>query len=95
MTELKDKMCACKTPACATAVTDEQTKWAQGMTKVSEAPKLSDEDTKKFSAVGQDFAKCLAEATKVAAPTTPEPLPSPADTGSGSAGSVGSAGSAK
>ncbi len=90
MTELKDKMCACKTPACATAVTEEQTKWAQSMAK-TEPQKLSEEETKKLAAVGQAFAKCLAEATKVAAPEPAPAAPAPVETGS--AGSSGSAGS--
>jgi hypothetical protein len=96
MGEFKDKMCACKTPACATDVTNEMTTWSQAMAKEhgDKAPAMSAEETKKFTAVSQELAKCSADAAKVAAPT-PEATPTPvAPEGAGSGSGLGSAGSA-
>jgi len=92
MAEFKDKMCACKTPACAQGVTDEETKWSQVMAKESgdKASKMSDEDTKKLTDINQQFAKCMLDATKVGTAPSPETPPAPEATGSGS-GSAGSA----
>jgi hypothetical protein len=95
MGEFKDKMCACKTPACASDVTTEMTKWSQEMTKAQgdKPPAMSGEDTKKLTAISEELAKCTSDASKVAVPT-PEAPPTPVApeaTGSGSAGSAGSA----
>jgi hypothetical protein len=92
MGEFKDKMCACKTPACATDVTNEMATWSQAMAKEhgDKASAMSAEETKKFTAVSQELAKCSADAAKVAAPT-PEAPPTPVapeGAGSGSAGSA-------
>ena len=91
MGEFKDKMCACKTPACATDVTNEMATWSQAMTKEhgDKAPAMSAEETKKFTAISQELAKCSADAAKVAVPTPEAPTPvAPEGAGSGSAGSA-------
>ena len=98
MGEFKDKMCACKTPACATDVTNEMATWSQAMAKErgDKAPAMSAEETKKFTAISQELAKCSADAAKVAAPeATPTPVaPEGAGSGSGLGSGLGSAGSA-
>jgi hypothetical protein len=91
MGEFKDKMCACKTPACATDVTNEMATWSQAMTKEhgDKPPAMSAEETKKFTAISQELAKCSADAAKVAVPTPEAPTPvAPEGAGSGSAGSA-------
>jgi hypothetical protein len=86
MGEFKDKMCACKTPACATDLTSEMTKWSQAMAKENgdKAPALSPEETKKFTAISEELAKCSADAAKVAVPEAPPTPVAPEATGSGS-----------
>ncbi|HEX7702362.1 MAG TPA: hypothetical protein VF403_16600 [Kofleriaceae bacterium] len=91
MGEFKDKMCACKTPACATDVTNEMATWSQAMTKEhgDKPPAMSAEETKKFTAISQELAKCSADAAKVAVPTPEAPTPvAPEGAGSGSVGSA-------
>jgi hypothetical protein len=94
MTEFKDKMCACKTPACATDVTNEMTKWSQSVPKEQgdKAAAMSPEETKKFTAISEELSKCSADAAKVAVPEAPPTPVAPEPTGSGSgSGSAGSA----
>jgi hypothetical protein len=96
MAELKDKMCACKTPECAHGVTEEEAKWSQAMAKESgdKVPKLSDEETKKVADINQQFSKCLLDATKVGTAPNPETPPTPVApeaTGSGTGSAAGSA----
>ena len=63
MTEFKDKMCACKDSACAQKVSDEMTKWGQDQAKDNkEPPKMSEEETKKFTQIGEDMGKCMQKA---------------------------------
>src|SRR5579862_7964895 len=60
MGEFKDKMCACKDTACAQKVSDEMTKWSQEQAKdQKEPPKMSEEDTKKATAIGEEMGKCM------------------------------------
>jgi hypothetical protein len=69
MTGFKDSMCACKDNACAQKVSDDMTKWGQDQAKDSnEPPKMSDEDTKKFTQVGEDMGKCMQKAMTPATP---------------------------
>ena len=93
MTEFKDKMCACKTPACATDVTNEMTKWSQSVPKEQgDKAAMSPEETKKFTAISEELSKCSADAAKVAVPEAPPTPVAPEPTGSGSgSGSAGSA----
>ena len=65
MTEYKDKMCACKDSACAQKVSDEMTKWGQEQAKDNkEPPKMSEEETKKFTAIGEEMVLARAEMEK-------------------------------
>jgi hypothetical protein len=94
MTEFKDKMCACKTPACATDVTNEMTKWSQSVPKEhGDKAAMSPEETKKLTAISEELSKCSADAAKVAVPTpeTPPTPVAPEATGSGSGTGSGSA----
>ncbi|HEU4733699.1 MAG TPA: hypothetical protein VFT22_37655, partial [Kofleriaceae bacterium] len=60
MSELKDKMCACKDKACADQVAQEMTRWGTEH-KAGEASKLSEEDQKKLVALTEDMTKCMTK----------------------------------
>jgi hypothetical protein len=83
MTEFKEAMCACKDADCAKKVSDEMTKWSQEQSKnQKEPPKMSEADTKKAAALGEELGKCMQ--TAMAATTTP-PAGSAVDPAAGSA----------
>jgi hypothetical protein len=86
MSELKDKMCACKDPDCAKKVSDEMTAWSQAQASKQKAAKMNEADQKKASELGVAMGECMQKASTVAPPPTP---PAPAD-GSGSAAPAGS-----
>jgi hypothetical protein len=70
MTRFKDELCKCTDTACAQRVSDEMTKWAQDMTKSHpEPPKMSDEDVKTATALGEAMGTCMQRA--MGAPATP------------------------
>jgi hypothetical protein len=72
MTEFKDKMCACADTACAQKVSDDMTKWSTEQAKnMKEPPKMSEEDTKKMTQIGEDLGKCMQKAMTPATGTTP------------------------
>jgi hypothetical protein len=87
MTELKDKMCACKDKGCADQVTQEMTRWGADH-KTAEALKLSAEDQKKLVGVTGDMTTCLTKITTAAAAAAA----GSAAAGSGAAGSGAAAG---
>lgn len=64
MTDFKNKMCDCKDNACATKVSDEMAKWGKEQTdnNKGEAPKMSEEDQKKFANISEDMGKCMQKA---------------------------------
>ncbi len=63
MTDFKDRMCACKDAACAKAVNEEMTKWAQEEAKKTNGPvSLSEADQKKSSEIGTALGECLQKA---------------------------------
>ncbi len=63
MTEYKDKMCGCKDSACAQKVSDEMTKWGQEQAKDNkQSPAMSEEETKKFTQIGEEMGKCMQKA---------------------------------
>ncbi len=63
MTEFKDEMCKCKDAKCAQDVSDRMTKWSQEQSKnQKEPPKMSEEDTKKAAAIGEEMGKCMQAA---------------------------------
>jgi hypothetical protein len=57
MTNLKDEMCACTDAACAQRVSSELTKWSQEQT--NSPPKMSDEETRRATAIGEEMGKCM------------------------------------
>ena len=86
MTEFKDEMCKCKDAKCAQDVSEKMTKWSQEQAKnQKEPPKMSEADTKKAAALGEELGKCMQ--TAMAATTTP-PAGSAVDPAAGSAGSA-------
>jgi hypothetical protein len=74
MTEFRDQMCACKDSACAQRVSDVMTNWSQDQAKdTTEPPKMTEEDTKKFTQIGEEMGKCMEKAMGPAAvPPQPE-----------------------
>jgi hypothetical protein len=63
MTHFRDEMCACANSACAQRVSDEMTKWGQEEVRSNrEPPKLSDDDVKRFTQIGEDMGKCMQKA---------------------------------
>jgi hypothetical protein len=77
MTELRDKMCACKDADCAKKVSDEMTAWSDSFSKSRGDKKLGEDDQKRSSALGNEMAACMMKL--MAAPTAG----SAATTGSG------------
>jgi hypothetical protein len=63
MGEFKDKMCACSDTACAQNVSDEMAKWSQQMAKYpGGSPKMTDEETKRATQIGEDMGRCMQKA---------------------------------
>jgi hypothetical protein len=90
MSELKDKMCACKDPDCAKKVSDEMTAWSQEAAKKGDTAKMSEADQKKASELGVAMGECMQKASAV----TPPPAPPPPADGSGSAAAGSGSGTA-
>jgi hypothetical protein len=86
MTELKDKMCACKDPDCAKKVSDEMTAWSQEAAKKGTTAKMNEADQKKASELGVAMGECMQKASTVA--------PSPTQPADGSGSAVAATGSA-
>ncbi len=60
MTELKNKMCACKDKTCSDKVSGELVAWKQAQDKPGDKPApLSEEDDKKLEAVTEELTQCL------------------------------------
>jgi hypothetical protein len=61
MTELKDKMCACKDKACSDTVSDELSKWTQEQAKSAGGKPVppSKENAEKTAAVTDEMIKCM------------------------------------
>jgi hypothetical protein len=82
MTEFKDEMCKCKDAKCAQDVSDKMTKWSQEQSKnQKEPPKMSEEDTKKAAAIGEEMGKCMQAAmgAGMAGSAAPEGSAAPAE----------------
>jgi hypothetical protein len=72
MAEFKDKMCACHDSACAERVADEMTKWSQEMSKEwRNPPKMTDADTQRAQAIGEEMGKCMQTAMTASSPAKP------------------------
>jgi hypothetical protein len=80
MTEFKDEMCKCKDAKCAQDVSDKMTKWSQEQSKnQKEPPKMSEEDTKKAAAIGEEMGKCMQAAMGAGAAAPAEGSAAPAE----------------
>jgi hypothetical protein len=63
MEHFRDEMCACKDTACAQHVSDEMAKWSQEQARNSdEAPRLSDDEMKRATEIGESMGKCMQTA---------------------------------
>ncbi len=63
MVGYKEQMCACKDSKCATAVSDAMTKWGAEQEKMDrEPPRMSEDDTKKFTEIGEAMGTCMQKA---------------------------------
>jgi hypothetical protein len=63
MGEFRDEMCACSDTACAQRVSDEMATWSQEQAKDSkEPPKMTDEETKEATQIGEAMGKCMQKA---------------------------------
>jgi hypothetical protein len=63
MHHFKDEMCACSSTACAQQVSDEMTKWSQDEARDHhEPPKMSEDDVKQATALGEEMGKCMMKA---------------------------------
>lgn len=61
--KFSDEMCACKDQTCAQQVSDQMTKWGTEEAKNWEPPpKMTDEQMKRATAVGEQMAKCMTRA---------------------------------
>lgn len=70
MTRFKDELCKCTDTPCAQRVSDEMTRWAQDMAKSqAQPPKMSDDDLKAATALGEAMGTCMQRA--MSAPATP------------------------
>jgi hypothetical protein len=94
MTEFKDQMCKCAEhdTKCAQTVSDAMTKWSQEQAKnQKEPPKMSEEDTKKAAAIGEEMGKCMQAAMGAGAAGSAEGSAAPEGSAAGSAAPEGSA----
>lgn len=72
MSELKDMMCACHDSACAQHVSDVMTKWSEDMSKEwKDPPKMTDDEVKRASAIGEAMGKCMQAAMSTGQPPPP------------------------
>ncbi len=62
MASFKDRMCACKDVACATKVSDDMTAWAQDEAKRGNPTRMSQADTKRAAAIGDEMGRCMQAA---------------------------------
>lgn len=72
MAEFRDEMCGCHDTACAQQVADEMTKWSQDQAKDMVAmPKMSEEDTKAATQIGEEMGRCMQQAMGFGSGSTP------------------------
>jgi len=66
MERFRDEMCGCKDTACAQQVSDEMSKWSEQMSKeLDDPPRMTEEDTKRATAIGETMGKCMQQAMSV------------------------------
>jgi hypothetical protein len=69
MIRFKDELCQCTTSACAQKVSDEMMKWSQDQARVEQKPpKMSEEETKVFSEIGEQMGRCMQKAMSAELP---------------------------
>jgi hypothetical protein len=60
MAQLRDAMCKCSDTDCLQQVSQDMTTWAQEMAKHNpEPPKMTDEETKRATEIGQQMGECM------------------------------------
>jgi len=90
LTELKDKLCACKDKTCSDKVSDEYSRWTQTQAKPDgDKPGSPGEQDKKMEELTEELTQCLL---KLEVPGTGSAAG--AAGAAGDAGSTGAAGSA-
>jgi hypothetical protein len=65
MSEMTDKMCACKDKACSDKVQEDMAKWTAEQAKNAtgdKAAKVSDDDMKKMAEVSKKYGDCMMKA---------------------------------
>ena len=63
MAKFRDQMCACTDSPCAQKVADDMTKWGQEEAKNDrDPPKMTEEDTKRFTELGETMGRCMQKA---------------------------------
>ena len=69
MRHFRDELCKCKDSACAQHVSDDMTKWGQEMAKDNEEPpRMTDEETKEATEIGEAMGKCMQQAMSSSTP---------------------------
>ncbi len=62
----KDKLCACPDSNCVQGVSDEMNTWAKDMeAKGMKEPHMTDDQTKRAAAIGDDIGKCIKRITNM------------------------------
>jgi hypothetical protein len=85
LTELKDRMCACKAKTCSDQVSDEYSRWNQEQSKSDRVESATpSEQDKRMEELTEELTRCLLKLE----------VPSGGSAGAGAAGSAGSDGSA-
>jgi hypothetical protein len=64
MGEFRDEMCACSDTACVQKASDEMARWSQEQARDNEdpPPRMSDEQMKRATAIGEEMGKCMQRA---------------------------------
>lgn len=69
MEDFRDKICACKDTPCVQGVSDAMAKWSQDMAKNNEEPpKMSEEETKRATEIGEQMGTCMQKAMAASPP---------------------------
>ena len=66
--EFTDEMCTCADQACAMAVSDKLSKWAETQARSGHDPKPSNEQMRRMQELGTRLGECMAKAMS---PPTP------------------------
>jgi hypothetical protein len=70
LAELKDAMCTCRDATCAERVSHEMTAWSMDQARgLDQPPRLSEAETKRAAAIGEQMGACMQAAFVGAAPS--------------------------